>query len=60
MRRSQHDKVSPPNLIPCPSCSAPTLPHRVCGSCGSYKGKQVLGGEPVGEGDVTGTEATEA
>ena len=42
MRRSQHDKVGAPNLIPCPSCSSPILPHRVCGSCGAYKGKQVL------------------
>ena len=27
---------------PCPHCSAARLPHRVCGSCGYYKGKQIL------------------
>jgi large subunit ribosomal protein L32 len=42
MRRSQHDKVEAPNLIPCPNCSAPIVPHRACGSCGQYKGQQVL------------------
>lgn len=40
MRRAQHDKVTAPNLIPCPNCAEPTLPHRVCPSCGHYKGAQ--------------------
>lgn len=26
----------------CPHCGAPRLPHRVCGSCGYYKGRQVI------------------
>ncbi|MFA6714816.1 MAG: 50S ribosomal protein L32 [Victivallales bacterium] len=26
----------------CTSCGAPVLPHRACGACGMYKGKQVL------------------
>ncbi len=26
----------------CAKCSAPALPHRVCPSCGSYDGKQVI------------------
>ena len=26
----------------CPTCSAPALPHRVCKSCGTYKGKQIF------------------
>lgn len=42
MRRAQHDKVAAPNLIPCPNCSAPVVPHRVCPSCGHYKGRKVL------------------
>ncbi len=41
MRRAQHDKVTPVNLIPCSNCSEPTLPHRVCGACGFYKGVKV-------------------
>ncbi|NRA33165.1 MAG: 50S ribosomal protein L32 [Polyangiaceae bacterium] len=42
MRRSQHDKVSPPNLVPCPNCSAPSRSHRVCASCGQYKGRVIF------------------
>ena len=26
----------------CSACNAPALPHRVCPSCGTYKGKQVI------------------
>jgi large subunit ribosomal protein L32 len=26
----------------CSQCGAPTQPHRVCPSCGSYRGRQVL------------------
>ena len=42
MRRANHDKVAPPNLVPCSNCSAPSLPHRVCKACGHYRGKAVL------------------
>lgn len=42
MRRAQHDKVSAPNVVPCPSCSAPMVPHRVCPGCGFYKGRAVI------------------
>lgn len=41
MRRAQHDKVSAPNLVPCANCGEPSLPHRVCASCGHYKGAAV-------------------
>ncbi|MBN2140476.1 MAG: 50S ribosomal protein L32 [Desulfovibrionaceae bacterium] len=39
MRRS-HDQVQTPNVIYC-ECGEPTLPHRACPVCGSYKGRQV-------------------
>lgn len=26
----------------CPNCGATVLPHRVCKSCGYYKGKQII------------------
>jgi large subunit ribosomal protein L32 len=29
-------------ITECPECKAPAAPHRVCPSCGMYKGKQVL------------------
>lgn len=40
MRRA-HDRVAVPTVIFC-ECGEPTLPHRACSSCGSYKGKQVI------------------
>jgi large subunit ribosomal protein L32 len=26
----------------CPRCGSPKLPHRVCGTCGYYKGKKLI------------------
>jgi large subunit ribosomal protein L32 len=40
-RRSQW-KLSEPNLVSCPQCHELKLPHRVCGGCGYYKGKEVV------------------
>lgn len=37
MRRA-HQHVPVPNVIYC-SCGEPSLPHRVCPSCGTYKGR---------------------
>jgi len=42
MRRSQHDKATPPNLGWCSECGEPKLPHHVCLSCGVYNGRQML------------------
>jgi large subunit ribosomal protein L32 len=42
MRRANHDKVSAPNLIPCPNCADMMVPHRVCPHCGHYKGREVV------------------
>lgn len=40
-RRAQHKIVqATPNE--CPQCHQPKLPHRVCPSCGSYRGQDVL------------------
>ena len=43
MRRS-HDHVATPNVVYC-ECGEPTVPHRACSSCGSYKGRQVINSE---------------
>jgi large subunit ribosomal protein L32 len=43
-RRANHDKIERPNVVPCQNCSAAMLPHRVCPSCGFYKGKAVVTG----------------
>lgn len=40
-RRSQH-KAEMPGLRHCPRCHAPRLPHRVCPSCGTYAGREVV------------------
>ena len=40
-KRRSHLALTPPNVIPCSNCGAPTLPHTVCRSCYSYRGRQV-------------------
>ncbi len=41
-RRSEWSKLAAPNLVECPHCHEPKQPHRICGSCGFYKGKQAV------------------
>lgn len=41
-KRRTHKKLSMPNIILCPQCQEPRLPHRVCLSCGTYNGREVL------------------
>lgn len=40
-RRAQW-KLTPPNIVVCPRCHEPRLPHRVCPHCGFYKDREVL------------------
>ncbi len=47
-RRAQHDKLEAPNVVNCPNCGEPALPHRVCPSCGQYKGRAVVEVEEEG------------
>ncbi len=44
MRRA-HDFLTAPAVSVCPQCNEPKQPHRVCLSCGTYKGKDVNGSE---------------
>ena len=39
-RRATH-KISAPSLVACPQCHQPKLPHRVCPTCGTYRGREV-------------------
>lgn len=48
MRRAYNSVLTLPELSTCPQCAAPRLTHRVCPSCGFYKGRQVLTISPVG------------
>ena len=31
-----------PTLVACPNCGEAKLPHRICRSCGYYKGRQII------------------
>ena len=35
-------KMTAPNTGVCPQCHEPKMPHVVCGSCGYYKGREVV------------------
>ncbi|MFT5125300.1 MAG: large subunit ribosomal protein L32 [Kiritimatiellia bacterium] len=41
MRIRSHTRTYPETSV-CQECGSPVLPHRVCHSCGNYKGRQVL------------------
>lgn len=41
LRRS-HDKIKVPPMMTCPQCRQLKVTHRVCPTCGTYKGRQVL------------------
>lgn len=41
-RRTAKERVVGPNLMECPQCHEPKLPHRVCRECGYYDGKEVV------------------
>jgi large subunit ribosomal protein L32 len=40
-KRRSHDALAMPTVSKCPQCQEPKLPHRVCPSCGSYRGTVV-------------------
>jgi len=40
--RSAHYKVSAPQLVECPQCHKPKLPHHLCPACGYYDGREVV------------------
>jgi large subunit ribosomal protein L32 len=41
-RAGQHHKLYQTHSMSCPNCGDLTLPHRVCPSCGTYKGKEFI------------------
>lgn len=44
-KRRTHDKISGNATVKCPKCGEEVRPHRVCMSCGTYKGKEVVNKE---------------
>jgi large subunit ribosomal protein L32 len=41
-KRRAHDALATPDLSRCPNCQELKMPHRVCPSCGYYKGREVV------------------
>jgi len=41
--RRSHHAIKMTATLACPKCTKPMLPHRACGNCGEYKGKDLLG-----------------
>lgn len=46
-KRRGADRAAAPTLNPCPKCGDPRIPHRVCPTCGTYRGEQVLEAEEI-------------
>ncbi len=41
-KRRAHDALRVPGMSRCPNCQELKLPHRVCPSCGHYKGREIV------------------
>ena len=41
-RGARQTALEMPSRSLCPQCGAAKLPHRVCGNCGTYRGRQVI------------------
>jgi large subunit ribosomal protein L32 len=41
-KRRAHDALTAANVSTCSHCGEPKLPHKLCGGCGTYKGRTVI------------------
>ena len=41
-KRRSHDALKAPGVSLCANCGEPKEPHRLCASCGTYKGRTVF------------------
>ncbi len=46
-KRRAHDAKKPINATSCPNCSKMRLSHRMCASCGHYRGRSVIQEEQI-------------
>ncbi|RLA95139.1 MAG: 50S ribosomal protein L32 [Deltaproteobacteria bacterium] len=46
-KRRTHYKLTFPQVVLCPQCHEPKLPHHVCPHCGTYRGKEILKVEEI-------------
>jgi large subunit ribosomal protein L32 len=44
-KRRSHLHLKPLQVQYCSNCEQPVLPHRVCGNCGFYQGREVVAQE---------------
>ncbi len=47
-RRRAHDALDAPSSSVCPNCGEVKLPHRACGFCGHYHGREVVKAREAG------------
>jgi len=40
--RAAHFALKKTVLNSCPKCGKPVMPHRACGKCGTYNGREVI------------------
>ncbi len=45
-KRRSHLHKATPTLVPCPQCHSLKLAHRVCPTCGTYNGREVISVKP--------------
>jgi large subunit ribosomal protein L32 len=57
-RRATHG-ISSVRLNECPRCHSPRLPHRVCPTCGTYAGREVIDFTTPAPGAATPDTASE-
>jgi large subunit ribosomal protein L32 len=41
-RRASNNNLGSVQVIACPKCKEPVMPHRACTACGHYKGREVV------------------
>jgi len=41
-KRRTHYKLAVPGMVRCPECGEWKLNHRVCKTCGAYKGRAIV------------------
>jgi large subunit ribosomal protein L32 len=44
-KRRSHQHLTPKQVQYCPHCEQQIEPHRVCGNCGYYQGREVVATE---------------
>ncbi|MBI2448020.1 50S ribosomal protein L32 [Candidatus Microgenomates bacterium] len=42
LRRRKNQEITLSGVSLCPQCKSPFTPHRACGVCGTYRGRQVV------------------